>query len=242
MSRNFHYYTQEEIQFIKDNVKGISTFELQERFNKKFNANVSHDSICNIKYRYHLKNGLRNACKRGTPFKWEKEHIDFLRENVKGTSVPDLTKMFNEKFNTNVSEEAISNQKYKYQLKSGYSGTHFVKGYKSFKKKPVGTLTKWDGGHGDIYIKVADPNTWRPYKRVLYEQYHNVKLDRQDCIVFLDGDKENFDINNLKRISHSENSYMARNGGANYTKEINQAYICMAKIKNKISKLSKAGD
>ena len=58
---NYKYrnqYTEEQIQFLKDNVKGITEKELTERFNKEFNQNRTESSIRNQKTKYGLKNGL----------------------------------------------------------------------------------------------------------------------------------------------------------------------------------------
>lgn len=53
-----HIYSKEEIRFLKQNVKGISNKELTEKFNRKFNCNVSENAIGNRKTKYNLKNGL----------------------------------------------------------------------------------------------------------------------------------------------------------------------------------------
>ena len=44
-----HKYTEEEYQFLIDNVKGITLKELTQRFNKKFNTNISENAIANQK-------------------------------------------------------------------------------------------------------------------------------------------------------------------------------------------------
>ena len=45
---------------------------------------------------------------------------------------------------------------------------------------------------GYVMVKVADPNSWRLKQRVLYEQYHGVKLEKSDVVLFLDGDNKVF--------------------------------------------------
>jgi hypothetical protein len=45
-------------QFLKDNVKGITEKELQERFNKQFNCNASLSSVLNQKNKLHLSSGI----------------------------------------------------------------------------------------------------------------------------------------------------------------------------------------
>ena len=44
-----HIYSDEEHQFIIDNVEGITLKELTKRFNEKFNLNVTENAIANRK-------------------------------------------------------------------------------------------------------------------------------------------------------------------------------------------------
>lgn len=50
---------------------------------------------------------------------------------------------------------------------------------------------------GYIFIKVAQPNVWIPKSKFIYEQSRNVKLQKDDYVVFLDGDIRNFNPENL---------------------------------------------
>ena len=40
--------------------------------------------------------------------------------------------------------------------------------------------------------------------RYLYQQYHNCVLDKNEAIIFLDGNNRNFDINNLYKVTRGE--------------------------------------
>lgn len=51
-------YTKEQIQYIHDNYKGITTAELQERFNKRFGTNLTQRQIFTFKKNHKLKNGI----------------------------------------------------------------------------------------------------------------------------------------------------------------------------------------
>ena len=63
---------------------------------------------------------------------------------------------------------------------------------------PIGSeYTKDDGM---ILIKVG-PNKWEYRQRYIYEKYHNVELPTEIMVIFLDGDKNNFDITNLRAVS-----------------------------------------
>lgn len=53
-----HKYTNEEDKFLIDNVKGISLKELTDKFNQRFNINLSESSIANRKNKLHLSSGI----------------------------------------------------------------------------------------------------------------------------------------------------------------------------------------
>lgn len=53
-----HNWSNEEKQFLIDNVKGITLKELTQRFNKKFNMNLSESSIANRKCKLGLHSGI----------------------------------------------------------------------------------------------------------------------------------------------------------------------------------------
>ena len=84
---------------------------------------------------------------------------------------------------------------------------------------PIGT--EFVREDGITYIKV-EKNKWQGKQRYIYEQYYGVKLTSDDYIMFLDHDRSNFDINNLKKISKKESAVMANlhlfSNDANVTK------------------------
>ena len=76
------YYTEEQKQFIKDNVLGISNKELTKIFNKRFNENRTESSIASMKKKLRLKNGLCGTFKKGQkPHNWKPVGYEFKSEN-----------------------------------------------------------------------------------------------------------------------------------------------------------------
>lgn len=230
MKMKRHRYTREEIKFIEDNVKGISLEELTDRFNKRFNLNVSKFAIGRVKcYRglkseyYHSNNIKHN--------KYTEEQVEFLCKNARGIPNKELTDRFNQTFNTNLSEGAIASKKTSLNLKSGMHPSQFKKGDPNPRLKPIGTISIHY--NGTAFIKVKHPNTWRVYSHVLYEQYHNVKLCKGDLILFLDGNNTNFDKDNLVRITREEESQLLslKKSYINIDKNVHKTLINIAKIK-----------
>ena len=71
---------------------------------------------------------------------------------------------------------------------------------------PIGTeRVKSDGM---VQVKIAK-DRWEYKQRLIYSQYHNIELTSDDYIIFLDQDRTNFDINNLKRVSRRESSVLS---------------------------------
>lgn len=164
---------------------------------------------------------------------YTEEEMQFVRDNAEGISVDELTRRFNERFNTNKLKHCIAQLKIKLHVKSNYFPTRFgCRGHVRSKAKEVGSMHY--SSKSRIYIKTANPDKWRLYHHVLYEKYHGVKLEKGDNIVFLDGNPKNFDIDNLERVDKHSRIFLLRLGGICEDKEINMFRINLAKIQGKL--------
>jgi hypothetical protein len=162
--------------------------------------------------------------------KWSKEPemVKFLIGYIPGHQESEIRSAFLERFGITLTEAQIGNFKHKYGVKSGTHGGRFEKGQPALNKgkkmsqeqykKCSGTMFR--KGHspqnhrevgserinvdGYIEIKVEEPNKWRLKQRVMYEKYHNVKLTRNEAIVFLDGNKLNLAEDNLFCLTRAE--------------------------------------
>lgn len=92
---------------------------------------------------------------------------------------------------------------------------------------PIGTeRIKPDGM---IQVKVS-PSKWEYKQRLIYSKYYNVKLTSDDYIIFLDQDRTNFDITNLKRISRRESSILSNQKMYSKNKDLTELGILTAKL------------
>lgn len=82
---------------------------------------------------------------------------------------------------------------------------------------------------GMIQVKVGT-RKWEYKQRLIYSQYYNVELTDDDYIIFLDQDRTNFDINNLKRISRHESSILANQKIFSTNPEVTKTGIEVAKL------------
>lgn len=196
--------------------------------------------------------------------KYSAEEHQFLIDNVKGITLKELTRRFNEKFNTNLSESAISNQKTKLGIRSGIVGGQFPKGHipankgkkgymspeqyekckaTMFKKgnipanhRPIGS-ERFNSRDGAL-IKVKDGQlhkNWMPKGRYIYEQAHG-KIPAGHKVIFADGDHSNFDLDNLILVSNAEELIMNQRNLISKEAEFTKTGAVIAKVLNKAKK------
>ena len=98
-------------------------------------------------------------------------------------------------------------------------------------KTPIGLDigTEYVKDDGMTLIKISK-GKWQYKQRYIYEQYYNVKLSSDDYIIFLDQNRNNFDINNLKRITRHECSILSNQKMFSHDKEVTETGILVAKL------------
>lgn len=111
--------------------------------------------------------------------------------------------------------------------------TMFKPGNVPANHRPVGSERTLDGY---VYIKTAEPRTWEPKHRWLWEQ-HNGKLQAGQVLKFIDGNKNNITLGNLRLTDRQRN--ILDNTIHNYPPELKQAVHSLGVIKRRINKVSK---
>lgn len=139
---------------------------------------------------YLMKN-YRKCYKMSNYHRYTKENKDWLRDNIKGTSYKELTKQFNDKFESDVSIYSIRVICSKNKLRNG-NNTRFKKDDKPFNFMNVGTVTKEDG----YYKFKKNDKEWVYMHRFIYEFFKGKVPDGYE-VVFIDGDRSNLSIDNL---------------------------------------------
>ena len=193
---------------------------------------------------------------------FSKEEIQFILDNYKGIGNKELCDRLNEKFKTNHSLNRVKRFKYNHKLNSGLTGrfkkghttfnkglkqtdfmsdeaiertkkTRFKKGLKSHNKKPLGSeriCTK----DGYIIVKVGEPDAWKHKHRVVWEKV-NGPIPEGHKIVFLDGDKNNISIDNLKIVSSGALAIVNRHIGLSDDEQLNETIYNTADLQAKLS-------
>ena len=190
---------------------------------------------------------------------YSKEEEQFLKDNVKGISLKELTEKFNKQFNFNLSESAIESRKNKLGLHSGIVGGQFQKGHvpfnkgtkglikpnkTSFKKgnipanhKPIGSERISKDGYIEIKIQDGQLNkNWQLKHRYIYEKEYGPIPDGSN-IILLDGNRQNLELSNLKLVSKAEDLIMNKRQLFTNDKELTTTGTLIAKVIDKTYKM-----
>lgn len=158
---------------------------------------------------------------------------NYLMEFAKDMTIDELLPLVNEKFNENYNRSSL--QKYLIRNRIPYKYTTPTR-VRDMSSLPIGTERVRDGDR--IYIKVAK-NKWMYKQRYIWEQHYGEKLTDNDFIIFLDGDKTNFDINNLFKITRYEGAHFGNICAHSKSKEVREVSVDAAKLMVKIKDCKK---
>lgn len=87
---------------------------------------------------------------------------------------------------------------------------------------------------GYSFIKVAEPKKWQLYQRYVWEKAHRTKLSKDQIVIFLDGNKENFDLDNLAVVTRKELMILNHEKMLTADKDLSKTGVLVAKLKMKI--------
>lgn len=192
------------------------------------------------------------------------EEKAFMEKIVPGHSYREIQKAFIEKFGWEISLGQIKSYIGNHHLNSGKTGcfqkghvpsnkgkkmpaevyekvrhTMFPKGHMPAQHRPVGSERINVDGY--IEIKVEEPRKWRLKHNVVYEQNYG-EIPKGHVVVFLDGNKLNLALENLKLISRGELAIMNKQGLFRKEPELTEAAINVVKLICATSKAKKRKD
>ena len=159
--------------------------------------------------------------------RWTEEEKAYLREIAPNRPTKEIHKMMNEKFEYQFTEAQVKEAMKRYKIHSGID-TRFQVGHTPPNKRPIGSERKTAGKYTEV--KVGEPERWELKHRVMYEQYHNVKLDKEQRVIFLNRDTTDFSKENLASIDRKTQIYLNKEGLMTDDKEINRTSIKIAEL------------
>ena len=174
--------------------------------------------------------------------KWTDKEISYLIKIAKGKYLSEIAELMSEKFNYPFRKTQIKSAMTKHKIKNNMKS-----------KVPKG-LTPWNKGlqignshiHnlknvGDEYInssgftmlKLDNPTRWVQKHRYLYEQEFG-EIPKDKVLIFLDGNKQNLSLDNLKCITRKQLIKMNQNklfyNNAELTEVVSELANLMLKI------------
>ncbi len=208
-------FTSEQIEFIKTHVKGRTSKELTAIVNNTFNTNYTPKQIKNFKSRHKL---LSEFGKEIGQFK--AEHTPW---NKGKTMSPEV-------------KEKIRQTK-----------TMFTKGHKPVTELPLGTERVNRDGLVKIKVNISDyPDNifkkniydtgWIMKHHKVWIDYHKKSIPKSHKIIFIDQNKQNFDIKNLKLVSNSLMARLCQNHRLTKDYTLSHCGIMLEEIKMKLRK------
>jgi hypothetical protein len=220
-------YMPAHIRFLSKKFIGRSCKEVTRLFNERFGMAVTDRAIRTLL----TKHGLRNNHGGGVPRekKYLPHHIRFLKGIVKGRSYAEITELFNRKFGSAISVNAMGSLLKRYNLKNGRDcsfkpgNVSFNKGRKGycapgcekgwfkpgqmpFNTMPLGSERISADGYVEIkYSEKSGPpkNRWKG-KHILVWEEANGPVPKGHVVIFADGNRRNFKLRNLVLISRKE--------------------------------------
>lgn len=185
---------------------------------------------------------------------WTNEEVDYLlsvyKDKHKSEIVEDMTIKFNRKFTLSGISCKMKTLGIKGKGKKIVNGlTPWNKGIKganianktSFKKGNVPHNKSINGSEKlrkDGYIWIKHDDKWILKQRYVYEQHHG-KIPEGYKIIFLDADKTNLDIDNLKAVSTKEMFTMNKEGFIRKNPKLTEIGLNVVRLEAKVREIEK---
>lgn len=227
-----------------------SSFTLSQIRSYKSNHKIS-SGVPSWKFVDHSKMSIMND-----------EQHQWIEKNANGIGNQELTRLFNEHFDTAFTVKQIKGYKRNHNISSELTGyfnkghipinkdtkgmfniggnkTSFKAGSKPLNIDPIGTEKLLSDGY--VWVKINDiPKAkkcvnWDQKHRIIYEQHHGT-IPEKYVVIFADGNRENFDIDNLVLVSKSELLIMNKRKLINTNSDLTKTGVIMAKLIDRTNK------
>lgn len=227
---------------------------------KRYGVRTSH-------HRGLLRGDPANPCRL-----WSERQLDWLRRAYRTLPEKDLKDAMDKAFpGHGFSQAQIAGAISRYRIHSGRDGrfqrgdapwnkgannynaggrsveTLFQPGHQGAVKFPLGHERLNKDGYVEIKVAERNPYTGGPARyrlkaRVIWEQTHGERVPPHHAIAFRDGDRYNFDPDNLACIPRAALLLLNRDGHGDLTGELRTAAIALAEVKAVMFKRLRAAE
>lgn len=188
--------------------------------------------------------------------RYSQEERDFLRKFIPGHTCKEIVAEYNARFDDQITESRVKGYMSHHKINNGLTGrfkkghipankgthpptrgrmaeTQYKKGNLPHNTKPIGHERTTKDGYIEVKVKMrpSSPNTNDNFKlkhRLVWEKEYG-PIPEGHIVIFLDGDKGNFELSNLALISHAEHAQMTKQGLRSKVPEITKTGVLIAK-------------
>lgn len=236
--KKFWRYPEEWKRFFREYAPGHTIKETAAEATRRFEFEFTPAQVKTYLNNNKIKTGTRPGVMAGQPTKLFPEPVfSYIMDHHEGKLQEELTKEINEEFGTDYTPAQIRSFYKNHKIKTGngekakFKAGHVPanKGKKIENPNPKSLQTCFKVGHvphnslvvgeiaekdGYLWKKVQEGRGrfgWKQLHRIIYEEAHG-PIPEGGKIIFLDGDKRNFKIENLKLVTNNELLQMNRDG------------------------------
>ena len=186
---------------------------------------------------------------------WTNEEKEYLKEITPGHHYKEIQELMSKKYNLDFTLNQIMGAINRCKLNTGFNGqfgkshipfnkgakgiwyegsekTWFLKGHEPINHREIGSERVTVDGY--IEVKVAEPHKWRTKHQVVWKE-HNGPIPKNHVVIFGDGNKLNYDINNLILVSRSQLLILNRNKLIQNDADLTRTGVIIADLYQKIS-------
>lgn len=233
--------------FIRENASDqIRMKDMQQMIRERFAKEYTYEQMKG----YYFRNQM--------PYKRDTRHnlimtdemAEYLISIIPGRPAKECADLLNKKYGTSFSYLQIRGWKKNHKTPSGYSTRFrpgekswitgkrfpgrtndgcFLPGHRSANAVPIGTERKSDGY---TWVKIQDGHknrNWKLKQRLVWEEHHGPIPDGYN-VIFVDGNQDNFSIDNLELVSSQELLYAGVKRGLTDDQELNRSIIAAARL------------
>lgn len=235
-------YTQEEIEYLKQIIKGNLSKDIIKLYNDKFNKQMTYNQLVAFQKKYNVWSGKYSSGKKCT-YNFTNEESEYLKSIIVGKLSKEIIELYKQKFNKNLSYRELIAFERRNNIKSGVVAGLFESGnFKNPKPpKPIGyeMVCKDKSRKSGKRIKVKVGNKkWVEKSRYIYEKYYG-EIPKGYWIYHLDGNVSNNSIDNLIALERSIVVSLNITGLKSIDKDLTKLGIDILKINRKIKERKK---
>lgn len=249
-------YPKEIYEYISKNAKSMTDKEIANSLNERYKEyDFTPQKVKSYRKNHKIRTGRKGGNKKGRSLVYPDGLEEFVRANALGKTTQELTNLINAKFGAGtITESKTRAYKKNHKIKSGVDCKfkkgvpawnkgircempkaavkyQFKKGHKPHNFQEKGTISKTTDGY--MIIKISNKGTqrerWEPLHRYVWQKEKG-EIPPGKMITFLDGNKENCDIENLELIDNEINLEMQRRKLRAHYAEITKVGINVAKL------------